>query len=48
MLLQTNSMAFQETCDKMTPYPRQVCGIPSGFALGDSANMPRVTGSFNH
>ena len=28
----------------MTPYPRQVYGIPSGFALGDSANLPRVTG----
>jgi hypothetical protein len=48
MLLQTNSIAFREISDKMTPYLRQVCGIPSDFALGDSANMPRVTGSFNH
>ena len=30
------------------PNPRQFCGIRSGFALGDSTNLPRVTWSFNH
>jgi hypothetical protein len=40
--------ALRYTAVVSFPLSRQACGIPSGFALGDSANLTRVTGSFNH
>ena len=30
----------------MAPYSPKVCGVPKGFALGNSTNLPLVTGPF--